>query len=194
MKINILLLPFEVTRPIWNFSENQIICLRTGECNNQIQGFFGYKFDNKTDAEIKDDVIKLHRTSSKINFYQKDLNYNIKVLIKKSAFAYLSYFLIFKRNNKINESINTIEQLISSGENKGTIFLVPHRGEVKNGKIQWSNLSKKIISNLAKKKKNLSIKECNLEYKDYLKNDGHPNKIGYSKISECIFDTIKKNN
>ena len=69
--------------------------------------------------------------------------------------------------------------------------MVPHRGEVKNGKIQWSNLSK---NNFKSGKKNLSIKECNLEYKDYLKNDGHPNKIGYSKISECIFDTIKKNN
>ncbi len=67
------------------------------------------------------------------------------------------------------------------------IILVPQRDEV--GLLGSKNADTKIVEKFLSDE-GFDFSRCELDLSDYMKVDGHPNKKGYAKISQCFFDSI----
>lgn len=102
-------------------------------------------------------------------------------------------FLAFSADKKGQNNSAAFEKNFSAlrelrRKNPGLkIILIPQRDEV--GLLGLKNLDSKIVEKFLKDE-GFKFSRCELDLSDYLKVDGHPNKQGYAKISQCLFEQI----
>jgi hypothetical protein len=195
--VNVILISADVDRRVWNFSDELLKCLHYQKCTNVFSDFYGYNFYDKTQQDIKKDVINLYNQSRIYSQGHKNsFILRFKYFLKKSALLLHSYILIRKtfilqdegNQRKFNlgllrdKNLIAIKNLVNKGRIKGRVYLIPSKQEVKTTQRPLAN---RIISWL--KDNNIDVVLCNsLLNSDFHINDGHPNEKGYEKIRECV--------
>jgi hypothetical protein len=182
--VNVIFVSPDVNRPIWNFSDKLLNCLRYQKCINTFSQFYGYEFHKKTQQDLEEDVLKYYIQTP-------------RKLLEKSAFL-LTAYLVIKRTlnikndkgvvsleiNQIKENnLVAIKSLVNKGSIKGKVYWIPTKQEVNDSK--QSSLTKEVV--LWLENNNIDVVLCNdLIISDFHIHDMHPNKKGYVKIRRCI--------
>ena len=171
----------------WNLSTK---CYEKLKCTKEYWHFIKYNTTEKKLIETTLERRKLRANSILRELLHYSFTYRIYQDIKR--------FLISKTKKKNQENLlmekrfkvnfDAIMRMNRQYNNMKIIF-IPQRDEV--GILGTKNKDSIKVINFFKSE-NLNFSVCNLNSKDYMKKDGHPNKKGYKKIFICLKNSIKE--
>ena len=184
-KLIIIAIGPDIIRPVWNFSEEGLECLRNARCGTFQGDWFGYEFNGKSDAAIKADAKSIHRKWTEVSF---GLNrQSFKNLLKKSAFLYTIVHMS-KGVGSTDENLEAIRVLGKAAPDV-RLLMIPTKNEARTaGAAEWEENSAKLMA--WSKQNGIRVSECLLEKSDYHLHDGHPNESGYAKLIRCVYGLL----
>ena len=197
-RVNVILILNDLHRNVFNLHPIVTKCLHNGYCSYSL-GLQGYKFNNKTEKDIKNDVLLQSNIQSPIPLELRNSNLGkVKSIIKKSYFISKIYYMFvdfkkrFPQKELISQNLDAIKDILNYGEQEGLLFIVNEKSEVTN--IEKGDfLRHNYVGNKFRKlveKHNLSFKICKLKLNDFHKFDLHPNKKGYDKVRKCVQESF----
>ena len=189
-KIIFIITPGELNRNIWNFNDQQLRCLKDHTKCIGTENIYGYDFNLSNEKKFAEQIYAIkggERNSFKPflnalnqgNYFQA-----IKELAKNSYLIKKLYLSLFKSKSMLNsgeENFEAIKKIVKLNKNKVFILHPNNRGQTDP---EESELVVKLV-------KNLNLKNyyfyCQIPpIKGFHKNDSHPNKLGYSKLKNCL--------
>jgi hypothetical protein len=199
-RVLLIMIGADIVRRVWNFHPHGMRCLKTARCEKALGDFYGYEFGQKSDDQIKQEILTMHKSADRTIVVDQGLKYGIKRLIKKSAFIYRLYISIkefstarLELNNvhsKYDANLAAMERMLLAGKKLGKVMIVPTLIEIDDSDtIKWDQHSRYFF-NWAEKK-NVAFEICRLTREDYHKHDAHPNEEGYEKILKCVSAILK---
>lgn len=172
-------------------------CLKNQDSCVGNENFYGFKNNNIQEVNLYLDKLKKYRIQNKNNIFE---TYNllevvinkIKSFLKKSNLVViLDNFLDNYRNKKIfKKNFYYTKELIKKYNNNIIFVRLNTKQEILLGKKSfWSNKIEKEFSKINIKNYYCSF---NNDLKLFYENDGHPNKLGYNYLYNCILDILNK--
>ena len=193
-KINAVLILDDLKRDLFTLHPIVMRCLHYGDCSYSM-GLQGYNFANKSDEDIKQEILLQSNDLSPIPFeLRNSMVGKLKSFVKKSVFLSKLYRTIISIKTKfppkdlIEQNLYHLKKILELGEKPGFVILIPTKQDIpflKNKMIFKSTYEGKKFYEFIEKN-NFDFKICNLKLDDFHKYDQHSNEKGYNKIRLCI--------
>lgn len=186
----------ELARNIWNFNSQQLRCLKNHLSCIGTENIYGYNFNLKKEKDFATKIYNLKkgkRIGLKpffLSLKNKEYMQSVKEIAKNSYFIKKAYLTINASKSLINtgeHNFEAISKINTEYRNKVYILHLSSKGQTNKDK---SLMIGKLIKDL-KMEKNYFY--CQLPpIQGFHKNDGHPNKLGYSILNECLKKLVRK--
>lgn len=185
-KIVVVFISDDYSRKVWNISNNTLDCIQDSNLCLGNENFYGEPESNdlKKYLENLKNFRELHATESK-KIKQKDF-FNKYLPGTSTVYYFLKTKFFYPREND-----QAIENLVNQYKSNILFVHIPQKDEVIMGKINSLGID------AVKKIKSFNglvfdgHAKCDFNKGDYFLHDGHPNALGYEKVSNCVTTAIK---
>lgn len=192
VELEIILILSDLHRGIWNFTTPEITCLATANCNYK-QGFQGYNFADKTDAQIKEDVLSWSEGRKTLREDQGSITLpqRAKNIIKQSKVISDIYYglkSMMALPYHAENNLRALSQLMKEASGRAHITIVNSKQEITevndNQLLSYSKVGRRFLE--WAKDNDISYRVCPLDERHFRIYDDHPNEHGYATLRECV--------
>jgi len=187
-KLVIIFISGDYPRAVWNMPEKTLRCIDDYRVCNGNEGFYGMP-DNKETPAFLEKLKDLRTNNNKLksdNYFKQTLKslfsgtYFIYTFVKSTVDSSYAYNEDLKKNKKV------IEELLNAYAENLLFIHIPIKEEIATKRID--DIGKLAINDINSMGGSVfnGLKRCGLTIGDYHENDGHPNEVGYKKISNCL--------
>lgn len=185
-RVVVIFIDSDDRRPLWNFPEHMLHCLRDFNTCDGSEGLFGLPEDA---AQLPFVARMRQLRQSALPTNVTGLRYALRSLFPATveAYSFVSYVL---DTTYIRGNIAAIERLLATYDDRIIFVHVPHRWSIAHGISADSIRPRRVIE----KHGGLlfdGLTRCGLAAEDFHPNDGHYNEQGYQKLSECVMKAVE---
>jgi hypothetical protein len=193
-KIVIIFISSDWIRSVWQFSDQDLECLKSAALCKGSDNFYGLP-DNQNEADLQINRIARARIDY-LAVRKKEQN-----ILKTSAIyqrllwpAYNMWSPRRKAEDEMNfeKSKNAILSMATAVGSNNLMFIhLPQKDELNSGIVSEGRRGRDFIRRHGFVLVD-GFEKCGLKVTDYHLHDGHPNSSGYSKIAECVDRSVRE--
>lgn len=195
LRVVLVFISNDFFRPQWSFSDQQIACLKASESCVGEEGYYGFSF--KPGSSSEQYAREIYKDRSTYGYLKVALKYYeqgnywdaFKSLLKVSTLLKVFYVKLvsydFSANGETdNINFKALEALIKRFDSRISFVHIWQKDESILNEI--NEQGEQVRSFFEQNAKSARITECRLSPEDYHSNDSHPNRLGYTKVRECV--------
>jgi hypothetical protein len=182
-KVIILFISLDVRRPIWNFFDGELNCLRSISLCRGTERYLRLP----PASEFEHWVAKIRMAR------ERDVSIKERIESALPATFRVYHYLrdIARTPQQIDHGVKTvINKLVEKYGRENVLFIqLPTKEELKGSFSDGLLVQKLIKDSGARYVDGISL--CDLDDADYYVRDGHPNQQGYNKLAKCVAQIIE---
>ena len=184
----LIAIPQDFFRGVGNyFIQQSRNCSKTHDCSNNLS----YRWSVKENIPVEDQL--LDSTNERYKSRYPDTSFSI--FLREAAYYSLTLDLYFRykgllnnrvsiKENLFSDNLVSLEALVSKYPDMRVIIL-PEKPEV--GILGFNSAQNKMVTDVLNAR-SIEYETCELGIDEFMPIDGHPNKHGYEKLYDCVFN------